>query len=136
MDVPSHFFITSLVSIALFPFLGYFSLIIIAGGVLIDIDHYFWYMYKFRKFGLIKAYKFHQSNPFLGENVIHIFHTAEFMALCIILSLSSATVFLFTIGLIIHHILDAILIYYSCECDGRVISLTSYFIKRALKCNS
>lgn len=67
MDVPSHFFITLLVSIILFPFLGHYALITIVGGVFIDIDHYFWYVYKFRKFGIIKSYKFHKDKPFLGR---------------------------------------------------------------------
>ena len=100
------------------------------GGVFIDIDHYFWYVYKFRKFGIIKAYKFHKNKPFLGKDVIHIFHTVEFIVLCAILSFFSAIVLTFTIGLVTHIILDIASVRYAHEEWGRTISLVGYISKR------
>src|SRR3989344_2713644 len=111
MNISMHFLVSLFISIVLFPVFGYYSLImVIAGGVIIDIDHYFWYACKYRKFGLIRAYKFYLNKHFAEKNVLHIFHSIEFLLLCTILSFFSVIILLFTVGLIVHNILDMIFI--------------------------
>ena len=112
----THFLLSSILAIALYPIFKFKVLLILAGGVLIDIDHYLWYAYKYRKFNLFECYKHFVSNT--DKNNFHEnigillpFHTIEFLSAVILLSFFIQPVLVFSIGLLSHYILDLIFLY-------------------------
>jgi len=108
-----HSIFSLILAIIFYPEFGWETLSILIGGVLIDVDHYLWYIFKFKNFDLFRCYtyfifdirKMHWKD-ILGS--ILIFHTIEFLALSVFLSFYSDFALLFTIGLIGHYILDMI----------------------------
>ena len=115
MNLSTHFIVSLIVAIVLYPFFDYLSLVILVGGFLIDIDHFFSYIIKFKNLNIIKAYKYHHKLCCLKSNAkikyslskdVHVFHTVEFFTLCVVLSFFSLLMFLFTLGLLIHLVMD------------------------------
>jgi hypothetical protein len=104
MDLKYHFIASLIVTILLFPFFRFYALFVIVGGFLIDIDHYFWYILKYRDFSLKKAVYFSKSNKILYK--LHIFHLTEFLIVCIVLSFYSNVFLLISIGLMLHYAMD------------------------------
>ena len=95
---------------------GWKVLFIIAGGVLIDIDHYLWYVYKFKKFRIIDCYNYfidgmNKDRVLKNLGILLIFHTIEFLLLIVLLSFYNKLVLMFTIGLLSHYLLDGIFLY-------------------------
>ena len=93
---------------------------LLAAGILIDIDHYFWYVYRYRDFSLIKSYKFYMKNIERNDfsnvmGLLLIFHTLEFFLIMILLSFFSAAAFMFAAGLTAHYILDFIYTYHKAK---------------------
>lgn len=108
-----HFLVSLFIGVLLYPIFGWRVLMVFAGGILIDIDHYFLYVCRFRKFGLGECYKYYHTNikknnfkEFLGALLI--FHTIEFLLLSAFLSAFSSLALMFTIGLLSHYVLDII----------------------------
>ena len=102
---------------ALYPISGWKIIFIPIGGVLIDADHYLWYILKHGSFNLPGCYRHFTTHAektgyknFVGE--ILIFHTAEFFALMLALSFYSQMALLFTIGLAGHYLLDFIWFFF------------------------
>lgn len=116
MKTSVHFAVSAVLAIMLYPLFRWNALLIIAGGVLIDIDHYFWYAYKYKKFNILEAYKFYikvmDANDFAKvDGILCIFHTIEFMLLMALLSFYSQTALIFAIGLASHYLLDLLYLY-------------------------
>ena len=113
MKTWKHVLVSSILSVALYPLFKWNVLLIFAGGVLIDIDHYLWYTRKFKKYSLKECYKYCAYGT-IKDNWKHvtgslfIFHTAEFLLLSIVLSFYFSAAFMFTIGLLSHYALDLI----------------------------
>ena len=107
-----HFLASLLIAIFLFPIDGWNVLLIFVGGVLIDIDHLFWYIIKFKEFNLLKMYKWCRGlrDIAMFKNLLFIFHTAEFFILIAILSFFSEELFMVFIGLLVHYMLDVVYI--------------------------
>ena len=108
--------VSGILAAALYPFFSWNILIIFAGGVLIDIDHYLWYVYKFKKISLFECYDYFidgmrkdRINKNLG--ILLIFHTIEFIAMMLALSFFNELALIFTIGLLSHYLLDGIFLY-------------------------
>jgi len=113
MKIWVHFLVSSALVGIFFPAYGWRALLIIAGGVLIDIDHYFWYIYKFKKFSLIDCYNYFidgmdKSRIMKNAGILLVFHTIEVLVLVILLSFYSKLALMFTIGLLSHYLLDGI----------------------------
>jgi len=116
MHLSIHFIVSAILVLILYPIFGPLALIAMVGGFLIDVDHLFSYAVKFRSLSIKKAYRYHRSFGCLKESkngekkspMLHIFHTPEFLILCIVLSFYSRLVFIFTSSLVIHLILDLI----------------------------
>jgi len=116
MNLSVHFIVSAILVLILYPFFGPLSLIALVGGFLIDVDHLLSYAFKFRSLSIRKAYRYHRNCGCLktgkdGEKMspmLHIFHTPEFLILCIALSFYSRLVLIFTLSLLIHLILDLI----------------------------
>ena len=108
-----HVLSSLILAISLFPIFKWKVIIILISGVLIDIDHYFWYIYKHKRYSLLDCYRYYlidvPSKNF--EDVLGcliIFHTVEFLLLMVTLSFYFTYAFIFTIGLLLHYILDVI----------------------------
>lgn len=103
MFLQYHFFIGLIISLVLYPLYGLNVLIIFFSSILMDIDHYILYIFKFKSFNLLKANKYfinHEGTSFL------FLHTAEFVILLLILSLYSNFVFFILMGVALHLLLD------------------------------
>ena len=114
---PSAHFLASLALAAVFyQFFGRNALAIFAGGVLIDIDHYIWYILKHKKINMARCYKFYAYEAAKKDfkdvtGSLMVFHTLEFTALCVLLSFYSTLALMFTAGLLLHYFLDLIFLY-------------------------
>ncbi|MEK6906895.1 MAG: hypothetical protein AABW45_00005, partial [Nanoarchaeota archaeon] len=97
-------------SLFLFPFFSYYSLLIFIFGFFIDADHYLYEMIKNKKLDLIEVYKMHMNKDRIEKDQLHIFHTLEFISVFILLTIFSSNIYLLLIGLglILHLILDEI----------------------------
>jgi len=89
-----HLLVSLLLAAILYPTLGWKVLFILAGGVLIDIDHYLWYVHKHKKFGLIGCYnnftiEAEKSDWKNVNGILLIFHTIEFLLIIITFELGS-----------------------------------------------
>lgn len=132
-----HFLVSLIIALFLYPFFGWKVLFILVGGVLIDIDHYFWYVFKFRKLNIIHCYKFFlerfdkiKIKELIGSLLI--FHTVEFLAIMIIFSFFSEIIFFSLIGLISHYVLDLIFLYTVPKQLIANHSITSWIIKNKI----
>ena len=116
MKTWAHLLVSSVLAAVLYPLFGWDVLLIPAGGVLIDVDHYFWYIYKYKSFNLVKSYRFYVKNIKANDfnnviGILLIFHTIEFFLIMVLLSFYLKIAFIFTIGLISHYLLDLIFLY-------------------------
>ena len=112
----SHLMFSSILAILLYPLYNWKVLFVLAGGFLIDIDHYLWYIYRYKKFNLIDSYRFYMKNIEVNDftnvmGILLIFHSVEFLLVMIILSFYNEYVFIFTIGVILHYLLDLIFLF-------------------------
>ena len=122
-----------IISALLYPIYGLNVLIILISNILIDADHYLWYVLKIKDKDLVKAFKFYKNRdirPKYGR-ILHIFHTAELLILIIILNFYSRFFFFVLIGMVIHLILDVIYEFNNEYCRGlRFWSFLEYFITK------
>lgn len=119
-----HFIISLICSIILFPFIGYYAIIVFLAGFLIDVDHYFYYIIKNKDFSLKNSYLKHKEKikkyrEMLRNNQkpdyqyqLHIFHTIEFFMVLLALSFVSKIFFYILIGTIIHQVTDILFFLY------------------------
>lgn len=108
-----HLFASAIIAIALYPIFGWKVIFVVAGGFLIDIDHYFWYIYEYKKLSLSDCYR-HFSAQYKKNNfdentgILLVFHTVEFLFFVIILSIYNQLALIFAIGLLLHYLMDII----------------------------
>jgi len=98
-----HFFVGLIISLILYPLYGLNVLIIFFANLLIDIDHYILYIFKFKSLDVVRAhnYFFNEEKPFLL-----FFHTVEFLLVLLLLSFYSKLAFFVLIGALAHLLLD------------------------------
>ena len=111
-----HLLVSSVLAALLYPLFGWNVLLILAGGVLIDVDHYFWYVSKYKKFNLFYCYSYfmarmNQKGFKEHKGILLIFHTIEFLLIIVLLSFYFEAAFIFLVGLLSHYLLDAIFLY-------------------------
>ena len=115
-----HFSVSAVLAAVLYPAFGWKALFAIAGGVLIDIDHYLWYICKYKNFSMFKAYKLFikniETNKYTNvTGILLVFHTIEFLLIMAFLSFYFKSALAFTIGLSSHYILDFIFLYFAAK---------------------
>ena len=133
-----HFLFSSVLALTFFPLFKWKTLLILAGGVLIDIDHYFWYILKYKDFNLINSYKFYTKNIETNNytnvmGILLVFHTIEFLLAMIILSFYFELALIFTIGLLLHYLLDFIFLYFVVKKPITNNSILSWYLKTKSK---
>lgn len=111
-----HFAVSAILAVIFYPLFKWNVLFILVGGVLIDIDHYLWYAYKYKKFNILESYKFYikvmDANDFSKvTGMLCIFHTIEFLLLMALLSFYFKPALIFTIGMASHYLLDLLYLY-------------------------
>lgn len=116
MEAWKHLLFSSILAAAFYPVFNWKALLIFAGGFLIDIDHYFWYVQKYRKFNIYECYKFYrmeaEKNNFRNVvGLLLVFHTVEFFLLMAFFSFYTRFALAFTIGLSAHYLLDLVFLY-------------------------
>jgi len=113
METWQHLLFSVILAGLLFPIFKWKALIILIGGVAIDADHYFFYIYKTKNFNLAKCYRYftaealENDHKYIAGNFL-IFHTIEFLSMAILLSFYNTYALIFAIGLIGHFVLDFI----------------------------
>ena len=115
MYLRHHFLSCVILSLILYPWFNYYSLLVFIFGFFIDLDHYFYDVIKTGNLNLFISYKIHMDKNRVMKDQLHIFHTFEFMILFTSLILFSRNIYLLIIGigLVLHWILDWIYLIYS-----------------------
>lgn len=134
MKTSVHAAASLILAAVLYPLFKWKVLLILVGGVLIDVDHYLWYIHRYKKFNIINSYNFFlkniERNDFTNVyGILLIFHTVEFLLVMAVLSFYSEFALIFTIGLLFHYLLDVIFMY---SVSKRLImspSIVQYLIK-------
>ena len=124
MNPLKHLILGIILGIILFvtlPEIGLVQLgIIVASSILIDIDHYFYYVYKRKKISPIKAYKWYtvsirKTNKLPRKQKrdisfgFHFFHGIEILILLYVLYFYVSPIFLYIlIGVTFHFLIDLI----------------------------
>ena len=106
MHVKDHIIAAVIFSAALSPIFRWYTLVILLSAILIDADHYLWYIIFRKKWSLKKAYYHRRDGTF--HDLLDIAHTIEFWILIAILSIFSKFFFLVLVGITFHFILDFI----------------------------
>ena len=104
MNVVLHLFIGLILSLALFPFFRFYSLIVLIPSVLLDLDHFINYLFNYKNINIKKTIKHHEN--LCGKHALNIFHTIDFIIILAILSFFSKIIFLIFIGTAVHLIFD------------------------------
>lgn len=112
----AHLLASTIIAALLYPIFGWKVISIIAGGVLVDIDHYFWCIFKHKNLDVIDCYKYYidgldKEKYKKNLGILLVFHTIEFLLIMIILSFYNNLFLFFIIGLLAHYLLDLIAIY-------------------------
>jgi len=130
MLVSRHVIFTGIFALILYPYIGFYSLIVFLSGFVFDIDHYFYYAVRKKDISLINAYSYSLERTKSGKkerDVFHSFHTVEFWILLIILSFWIHKIFLFVfIGLIFHMFFDWIAMWKEQCFGGRAWSILGW----------
>jgi len=119
-----HFLFGLIFSAILFPIVKWNSLIILMASVLIDVDHYLYYVFKVRKFNLKKSFNYFYMGEFGEKKLLFVFHTVEFWVILLIASLYFHILFYFLIGIMFHMFLDLFNI------KKKKLSLVHHFVKK------
>lgn len=80
--------------------------VILLSSILIDFDHYLYYIIKKKDFSLKRAYIWHERLDKFHKPMMMVFHTVEFLILVLILSYFNRIFIFIFIGMIFHSILD------------------------------
>lgn len=135
METHVHAVVSAVLAAILYPTYGADALFVFAGGVLIDIDHYIWYVTKFKKYGVKECYTYCATGTIKDNwkyvtGCLFIFHNMEFLALSIVLSFYFPWAFMFTIGLVSHYALDLIWHIKGIKKSTHSLSFTYWLIKK------
>jgi len=113
METSTHIVACSILTVIFYPFIGLSSLLIFVGGLLVDVDHVLWYIYKTRDFNLKRCFEYFMKSRKPGcynmyEGNMTVFHTMEFVLLMLFLSTIHDFMLIINIGLIVHLMMDII----------------------------
>ena len=133
-----HLLTSIIIAILFYPIYNWKVALIIVGGVLIDVDHYLWWVCQHREISLIKSYKFFIRNIEVNDfsnvyGILLIFHTIEFFLIMVVLSYYSIYAFMFTTGLMSHYVLDAIFTAYMAKRIVANHSLAYWLYKKRIQ---
>jgi hypothetical protein len=109
MDVDFHLVVTAILATLLYPIFGWYSLFALVGGVLIDLDHYIWYVSKTRDWSLARSVRYYTEKQFMPHRpVMNFTHTVEFFICLVILAFVHEIFAVMLIAYILHMLMDFI----------------------------
>jgi hypothetical protein len=124
MEINIHLFTSIALAVVLYPFFGWISVFVIAGGYLVDFDHYVLYVIRTRDWNLGRAINYYRKRRFLIKRpVLHIFHTIEAFIVLAALSLYWTFFLVVLFGYLLHMLLDLIDAARCKKWDDRVNSI-------------
>jgi hypothetical protein len=137
MRLPEHVALGGAAAAALYPIVGEKCLLFWAASVLIDVDHYWDFLYRngFKDFSVRRMFKFHDSiramihrPDFIG---INLFHTLEWLALCYVISrvTGSSYIQMMLAGMVFHFFLDVLWMIYLRAPFKRAYSIIEYVVR-------
>jgi hypothetical protein len=135
MTLKQHLLATGVVVAAMAPFSGVAEMAIFsAGSILIDVDHYFFYVQRSRRWdvgGMFSYFRSVDKNlmkiPYLG---VCIFHTADFFLIVAIISAFFHPLIYLFCGLLFHLLLDIVdMVRLKCP-FLRAYSLAEHLLRR------
>jgi len=120
-----HFLVTFFICIPLYFIYEWWVLLILASAVLIDVDHYLHYVFKFKKFNLKKAYDYYlnRGKNKKRERLLFVFHTWEVLVAILLLGFFFQIFWLIFLGFFIHVLEDIYDYYTRAKVYSRRISL-------------
>lgn len=120
MDVDFHLVVTSVLATFLYPIFGWYSLFALVGGVLIDIDHYVWYVSKTGDWSLRNSIMYYTEKRFMPHRpVLNFTHTFEFFIMLVILAFVHEVFVVMLIAYLLHMSMDFIACYFHDWWDDR-----------------
>ena len=125
MYTSKHAIVTFFICIPLFFVYRWWVLLIFASAVLIDVDHYLNYIFKFKKFNIRKAYIFYRDRDRQKKRpkLLFIFHTWEVLVAIFILGMFYQIFWFIFLGFFIHMLEDLYDYYTRVKVYSRRISL-------------
>tara|TARA_Y100000310_G_scaffold344452_2_gene457288 strand:- start:262 stop:651 length:390 start_codon:yes stop_codon:yes gene_type:complete len=106
MYVHQHIILSIITLILLTPIIKIYALIAALALILIDFDHYLFYLIYFKDYSLKNAHHYFLNNP--KRTHLFIFHTIEFWTLLLILSTITPFFLAILIGIFLHITQDLI----------------------------
>lgn len=107
MEIHIHLWTSIALAAILFPFFGWLSLFAIAGGYLVDFDHYITYVMRKRDWSLKRSIAYYRTRRYaIKRPVLHIFHTVEAFATLMVLAFYHDIFMVILAGYLLHMLLD------------------------------
>lgn len=135
MLVIVHIIASVIFALIMYPFIELQSLWILAGGILIDGDHYLFSIMRFKSFSLKKSYWWHRNHgmtPDYERDILHIAHTVEIFMLVAVIGIFWEPAFWVLQGMILHVVMDFINLFKYNTVDARAVSLLGWLRRRSL----
>jgi hypothetical protein len=135
MRLSQHVKYTTILSVILLPFWNIEQIFLFAiGSVLIDIDHYIFYILRFKRFDLKGMFEYYEGwLPSVKDKIpyagICIFHTIEIYLILIVSAAYISGVLYLVVGLAFHQALDLIALKRSNSLFKRSYSIIEHFIR-------
>ncbi len=109
MDLSVHFIASLILSVILFPYFQFLSLLVFISGFLIDADHVLFYYIRYGPDSLKNIYRFYKTaDNRRYKDIIRPFHSIEVLILIVLLSFFHPIFMILLIGLLLHLLLDMI----------------------------
>ena len=132
MTLKQHTIQASIGSVILAPFLGFDVIIFFLSVILIDVDHYFEFIFVCRRFGIRDMFRYFDWIWKDRQTVygLSIFHTVEIFLLLFILGFWSHYFWLILFGFSVHLMFDLYYLYVHNCFFNRAFSIIEYLIRR------
>ena len=132
MTLRAHTIQATAGSVLLIPFLGVDTIVFFFSMILIDIDHYFDYVFVCRRFDIKGMFKLHDFIYKSKESVygFSLFHTVEVFLLVFLLGFWSYYFWIILSGFLVHFAFDLYALYMNNAIFGRAFSIIEYIVRR------
>ncbi|HEY6007208.1 MAG TPA: hypothetical protein VIU40_02725 [Geobacteraceae bacterium] len=134
MNLTTHAKATGVAALCLLPVWGAAQLLCFAvGSILIDVDHYIFYVFRRRRFDVRGMFAYFEDLQEVQHRIpyagICIFHTVEFYLLVYLLSLRYSLFTPVFIGMLYHFVLDLIHLRRHRFLTGRAFFILEHFVR-------
>ena len=102
-----HVAITTAAAAVLYPLVGRRALGVLAGGVLIDCDHYLWFAVRHRSLNLASAVRFFNDGKAPASQATKVFHSPFAISLALLIGARRRAVLPVALGMAMHVAMDA-----------------------------